>query len=407
MLAREKKVWKQLGSNPEGGASKASAKPKAKAKGKSTTSTAARQASAGICTLCKASPEDCCCQPRKLDKAMFCHVCFHHKNASEVSTVVSFDMLEDSKWALYAETANEEGEVVAMGDKCDSCWRAWKASFGALTWECLLELAASSDKVREVLDSTKARQQANMNAMPGPSVHLKQGVQIQVSRKFLCATEKDLRQALGKARLTKATTKGLSSLKIPNEMGEQPELVYLFDHPDMGSSRELTLSAVVQVDSDNAFLKPDSKWSKDHDNWAFEYLVKSEGEMMGQTVGTSENIALFVFINPQGCQGLNMKEVSVPKFDSWLKTVQQGDEEVDEGTPLQTPGVAEQHVKLSGAAAECAQSDRMMLKRGNTGDLEHPTTPLPKIMRTSPEGQSTTDWTSIAGAEMEVDAEDG
>eukprot|EP00971_Amphidinium_carterae_P146251 2899074-Amphidinium_carterae.4 len=181
----------------------------------------------------------------------------------------------DKVWAAYQEGLEDEN--LAWGDKCESCWKAWKGLLPGTTWEQMCDLSNHDLSFKQLLDETKGRQAERKPTLPGPKVACCKSVQVEVTRRYLGATERDLKQALSTQRLTKSATKGLVSINVPQESGQGSEQLYLFAHLDSNALREVSIKSVIEVGTDQTVLDHDKSQCKGHDAWVMQHWVKAEG----------------------------------------------------------------------------------------------------------------------------------
>eukprot|EP00971_Amphidinium_carterae_P351425 6492111-Amphidinium_carterae.1 len=337
-------------------------------------------------------------------------------------------ILEDAKWGLYAENTIEA--LVALGDKCLHCYSTWKACFSGMTWEQLCGLYHDVPSFVDVWKGAQQRQAEKKGPLPGPAVCVEKGLELEVCKRYIAASDKDLRDKLDCSRVGKGLLKGLQSVQLPSESGSGSEQYWLFDHPD-GNLKELLVKQKLDVKHVTTLLAPDAKWSQDHDTWAFDHLCTSQGvsahcetyllSWLMLLLGPCKCLVLHVYCSEERTgllehhlarhQGVNFKDLVAPDLDKWAAqckqaTLELGEPELQQALPM----VVSDDLKLVGPATEHASEWKNLFGRAASNsalnvDCETPDT---KGTRDTPEsklGQAACDGVSQSGY-LEMDFDD-
>ena len=139
------------------------------------------------------------------------------------------DACQETKWALYSQTV--AGVQLASGNQCEQCWTLWQHAFRHQSWEALLSQVAKDPAYKSMAEEARKAMLDGKSAksFPDQSVFTVQGLSVEVERCYIIMTERDLRRASGLGRIGRTQLKGLQSVQLPMEDGQQgQETCYLF-----------------------------------------------------------------------------------------------------------------------------------------------------------------------------------
>lgn len=155
-------------------------------------------------------------------------------------------------WAaarIVKQTSGEQSST-PVGDICEECFQGWKEVLSA-------EFPKFEDMVRKCAHckETASRVQQAYDVFGGKTKKVcndeacesRVDYSIRIDRSFVIMNEREMRQALGRARVLKAQTRGLHSMTVPSEVDpSRDEEVWFFDDPS-APHRRATISATVGV----------------------------------------------------------------------------------------------------------------------------------------------------------------
>ena len=126
--------------------------------------------------------------------------------------------------------------------------------------ELVTENLKPASEISKSLDAVREQIKSGSEGQPGPSVMTLKGIEVEVARTFLAASERDLRNYSGLARLSKAVTKGVPTVTVPGEQGGS-ELLYIFRHPSAAADfRELKVKVVMSASMENEEMPSNSSF---------------------------------------------------------------------------------------------------------------------------------------------------
>ena len=159
---------------------------------------------------------------------------------------------EDGKaWALRKAQKHNNVEV-PVGEKCADCYQLHSTSFSYLTWQQFSqpgeELAGCIEKARKHMFEGGAQ-----DWCPA-SIQQEKAVVVELSKKLIVMTEKDLRKSMGLTKLSKKLMSGVPSVWLSTDTGSLEEH-WVFQHPSQGQ-KELTLKSLQHLACLDHCLQP-------------------------------------------------------------------------------------------------------------------------------------------------------
>eukprot|EP00971_Amphidinium_carterae_P327285 6458552-Amphidinium_carterae.1 len=283
-----------------------------------------------------------------------------------------FSAQMDLKWALYTR-ATDAPEPIALEDKCEGCYTAWQQAYSHMEWDAFAEKSKTQKDFKEQVSLVKRRLQAGIAPMKGPAVGKITGYEIEVSRLFMGASEREIKQKLSQARLNKWQTRGVPSITIPSETGGS-ETCYLFKHPQDDGLREVRFKCKVAVNSDEIVLDHNRQHFEEQALGVFDNCVSGYNENLGQ---------LF-----------SQRDFPLMAHDDFIK--ERGGKQDPEALEVYNN---EPSGLIAAAAAAADTQNSLVLAGGHT--VDGPVTPTPKQSHRSP-SQVGEDQSAVTGVSDEV-----
>eukprot|EP00971_Amphidinium_carterae_P331884 6465706-Amphidinium_carterae.4 len=299
-----------------------------------------------------APPETVVAEPKPKKRQMGlckCSLCGTHTFTAQFGKQPC-EPQQAAKWALYKPSPGEEPTPV--DDKCETCFQVWKACYKYMDWETLVSNAAEPE-VREQVNAAMKRITMGLKPMEGENIMKVTAVQVEVSRLFHIANEKEVKRLAKQPRLLQSVVKGLPTMSIPSEKGDGTfENCYVFKHPH-GDLREARVKVLMQTSSCLEALPKDASYFAEQADETFQHYVESSHD----SSGVAELLA---------------KEVYLHDFQTWKAEKFGGDAALDggaeaAGTAAESDqaglgfGDDEGEDELTGVAAA-----EMQLQRANT-----------------------------------------
>ena len=159
---------------------------------------------------------------------------------------------QETKWALYSQTV--AGLQLASGNQCEACWTLWQQGFRHESWDGLLNKVARDPAFKAQVE--EAMLQGRPKDVPDQSVLTVQGTSVEVERSYIIMSERDLRRASGLSRIGRTQLKGLQSVQLPLEDGQQgQETCYLFKD-DANPQRRMKIKVHMATQMESEVMKP-------------------------------------------------------------------------------------------------------------------------------------------------------
>eukprot|EP00971_Amphidinium_carterae_P296704 5894053-Amphidinium_carterae.3 len=221
----------------------------------------------------------------------------------------------DRKWAKFWAAKTPNQQPVPCETKCERCYLVWQKAFHPMyDWsELVTAYHDSNNPLSKTIEFVMGQVETNALApVPGPGIETIKGMEIEVSRTYHCASDRELKHKIGERGLPKTMTQGLPSVTVPSEQGGQ-ERVWLFKHPDHDLREVKVKMAVMANMSSMSMTEGENMWD-------------GHGEAFWQH--TVQNSCVNF-----GFGSLLKKETKVPTFAQWKQEKVAGEPEDVEDEP--------------------------------------------------------------------------
>ena len=241
-----------------------------------------------------------------------------------------------------------------------------------MSWELLCEEnGKAASEVSAAVDTVRQQIMTGGTGQSGPAILSVKVVEIECTRKFVAASEKELRSLTGLTRMAKAVMKGIPTVQVPGEQGGS-ETLYIFKHPSaLADFRELKVHVKMEAQMSQEMMQKDSVF------W------KNQAEMMFDDVASSSSMS-------SGVGALLSKDVKVIELDAWKE--QRFKETAPEGPLAGSTGDADAAINVSddeGSVVGIAATEAKLERAGSSAGLDRGVhTPASKTKKPKPEQKS-------------------
>eukprot|EP00971_Amphidinium_carterae_P102210 2023397-Amphidinium_carterae.2 len=293
--------------------------------------------------------------------------------------------MEEKKWAKFwpAKTPNEQ--PVPCESKCERCFLVWQRAFHPMyEWsELVAVFHDSANPLSKTIEFVMTQVANNAtDHVEGPAVEIVKGMEIEVSRTYHCASDRELKHKIGERALPKTITQGLPSVTVPSEQCGQ-EKVWLFKHPDH-ELREVKVKMGVMANmSSTSMHEADNMWDG-HGEAFWQHTVQNScvNFGFGSLLKKETKVPTFVQWRQEKLNGQPEEGEDVSEADIMVKTqpaqprlaIKDGGDDEDEEDDQE--GFAFEEPELVGAATV-----KSSFKRAGSGIRDFCVTPPSSIKK--------------------------
>eukprot|EP00971_Amphidinium_carterae_P351492 6492140-Amphidinium_carterae.1 len=210
-----------------------------------------------------------------------------------------------SDWALKRKLKN--GQEIAEGDMCTSCWRVHSQHFNHMTWQqyCVAlnegeekDIAQFKAFVADAQDKALNPDKKKQAWLP-QAVSQTQSAVTELSKHYIALSQGDLKKVLGLRSITKGLLSTLPSIEVVNEQGLS-ECLYLFLDPEK-PFRSLQVKALGSFNHSTHCLATDQQtWTQQATEvWKHNLVSKMKTDGVNALLHATSVMELGDFIEKQ------------------------------------------------------------------------------------------------------------